>query len=123
MTKRVVDQPLELLPEGLRQVELDWRDAVEAWEDGDLGVAAFCAREGLCQASFYHWRRELERRDAVRASRATQPAVLIEVARTHARAEPPGLWLELTNGRRVLVESGADLELLRGLLDVVDPLC
>lgn len=36
-----------------------WRGVVARWRRSGLGVRAFCDREGLSEASFYAWRREL----------------------------------------------------------------
>jgi len=40
-----------------------WRQVVDRWKQSGLAVPAFCRREGLNQATFYHWRWELKRRD------------------------------------------------------------
>jgi len=36
-----------------------WRLAVEAWRDSGLPVRQFCSAEGLSEAAFYWWRRQL----------------------------------------------------------------
>ncbi len=40
-----------------------WRRAIARWGKCDLNVREFCEQEGLSQASFYWWRRELAKRD------------------------------------------------------------
>jgi transposase-like protein len=45
-----------------------WREAVSAWESSGLTVREFCRQRSVTEASFYSWRRELQRRD-------TQPAL------------------------------------------------
>ncbi len=40
-----------------------WRRAIARWGKCDLNVREFCGQEGLSQASFYWWRRELAKRD------------------------------------------------------------
>ena len=42
--------------------ERRWRKCVARWQHSGLGVRAFCQREKLEEASFYHWRRELTQR-------------------------------------------------------------
>lgn len=56
---------------GRRSVERErfWREAVAAWRRGGASVRDFCAERELSEASFYCWRRELQRRDAERGSR------------------------------------------------------
>jgi len=36
-----------------------WRERLERFSSCGLGVAPFCAREGVSVASFYHWRKKL----------------------------------------------------------------
>jgi hypothetical protein len=48
-------------------LEHTWRLRVRRQAASGLSIAAFCAREGVCSASFYAWRRRLA---------ATQPVVL-----------------------------------------------
>jgi transposase-like protein len=44
--------------------EAFWRLALSEHSGSGLSVRGFCRREGLSEASFYAWRRDLERRDA-----------------------------------------------------------
>ena len=46
------------------QKERQWRRRIDQWRVSGLSVLAFCAQHGLSSASFYHWRRVLERRAA-----------------------------------------------------------
>jgi hypothetical protein len=46
------------------QKERQWRRRINQWQASGLSVRAFCAQHGLSSASFYHWRRVLERRAA-----------------------------------------------------------
>ena len=34
----------------------EWRSLLARFDNGGLGVAAFCRREGISAASFYRWR-------------------------------------------------------------------
>jgi hypothetical protein len=38
------------------------RRSINQWRASGLSVRAFCARHGLATASFYNWRRTIERR-------------------------------------------------------------
>src|SRR3981189_3300985 len=40
-----------------------WRGTIRRHQDSGLSVRAFCEREGLKDANFLRWRRELDRRD------------------------------------------------------------
>ena len=46
--------------------EAFWREIVRRQRAGDLSVRAFCQKERLKETAFYHWRRELARRDQQR---------------------------------------------------------
>ena len=39
-----------------------WQEVVRRWREGGQSVRAFCQAEGLREAAFYFWRRELDRR-------------------------------------------------------------
>jgi transposase-like protein len=56
-----------------RQRERFWRDAMAAWQASGLSVRQYCRRHGLAEPSFYHWRHELQQRDA-RPTAAAPPA-------------------------------------------------
>ena len=43
--------------------EQQWRRWIAHWQTSGLSVSAFCARHDLSPASFYAWRRTLQRRD------------------------------------------------------------
>lgn len=43
--------------------EAFWRMAIEEQASSGLSVREFCRREGIAEASFYAWRREIRRRD------------------------------------------------------------
>lgn len=56
-----------------------WRLALEEFRASGLSVRAFCAREGLAEASFYAWRRTLPTRDADKSRPHKLPPELIPV--------------------------------------------
>src|SRR5262249_23592755 len=95
--------------------ERQWRRWISQWQTSGLSVRAFCARHGLATASFYHWRRVLERRATER------PAVVpVQVV-----ADPPpprarALEAVLPDGRAVGVSPGFEAAPLRRLLAVLE---
>ena len=93
--------------------EQQWRRWIAQWQSRGLSVAAFCARHGLAPASFYAWRRTLQRRDA-------PPAPFVPV-RLVADAAPPSSPLEvvLPAGCVVRVAPGFDATTLRQVLAVL----
>jgi hypothetical protein len=95
--------------------ERQWRRRIDQWRVSGLSVRAFCAQNGLAQASFYAWRRVLERRAAEQP--AFVPVQVVPVATpTHASA----LELVLADGRTVRVASGFNATTLRQLLAVLE---
>jgi hypothetical protein len=97
------------------QKERQWRRWIGEWQASGLSVRASCQRRGLTVASFYAWRRVLQRRDAERA-RFVPVQVLADAAPTQATA----LEVVLTDGRTVRVPPGFDAATLRRLLAVLE---
>ena len=96
--------------------ERQWRRWIDQWRVSGLSARAFCAQHGLACASFYAWRRVLERRAA------EQPAfVPVQVV---ADATPAGqasaLEVLLLDGRTVRVLPDFDAATLRRLLAVLE---
>lgn len=56
-----------------------WRLALAEFHKSGLSVRTFCVREGLAEASFYAWRRTLQRRDAHALRPHKLPSELIPV--------------------------------------------
>ena len=95
--------------------EQQWRRRISQWRASGLSVRAFCARHGLASASFYAWRRVLERRAA------EQPAfVPVQVVADTMPAQTSALEVVLADGRTVRVAPGFDAATLRRLLAVLD---
>jgi transposase-like protein len=92
------------------QKERQWRRWIAHWQTSGLSVAAFCARHDLAIASFYAWRRTLQRRDA--------PAAGFVPVRLVADAAS-ALEVVLADGRIVRVAPGFDATTLRQLLAVL----
>jgi len=95
--------------------ERQWRSWICRWRGSGLTMRAFCARHGLATASFYHWRRVLERRAA------EAPAfVPVQVVADATPAEASALEVVLVGGRAVRVAPGFDEATLRRLLAVLE---
>jgi hypothetical protein len=94
--------------------ERQWRRWISQWQTSGLSVRAFCAQHGLADASFYRWRRVLERR-------ATElPAFLpVQIVADTRPPQASTLELVLTGGRVVRVAPGFDEATLRRLLAVL----
>ena len=60
-----------------------WRDVFLRFDAGGLGVRAFCAAHGLADTAFYHWRREIARRDADAPARVKRLAAGPNPLRDH----------------------------------------
>jgi hypothetical protein len=92
-----------------------WRRWVAEWQASRLSVREFCQRHGLTVASFYAWRRVLQRRAAEKAAFLPVQVVADAVA-TQAGA----LELVLTDGRTVRVTPWFDAATPRQLLAVLE---
>ena len=95
--------------------EQHWRRCIGQWRASGLSVRAFCARHGLATASFYNWRRVLERRAADQAT-----FVPVEVVAGAVPAHATGLEVVLADGRAVRIAPGFDAATLRRLLAVLE---
>jgi hypothetical protein len=97
-----------------------WRRMLRRWRGSGLSVRAFCHEHGLSEASFYGWRRTLDRRDAKAV--AFVPAHIVPDEPVQARDQGPGCALELVLGAaRVLrIGPGFDAVTLRRLLAVLE---
>ena len=94
--------------------ERQWRRWINQWRASGLSVRHFCDRGGLATASFYYWRRVLDRHAAEQA--AVVPVhVLVDAVPVQASA----LEVVLANGPVVRVAPGFDAGTLRQLLTVL----
>ena len=98
----------------LRQQEREtlWRKRVGSWSRSGLSQAAFCRQQALAPADFSWWKHELARRDGLAAASPVQPGseslpqfVPLQVTAVHTQGT---CALELRNGRRLQIDSGAD---------------
>ena len=96
--------------------ERQWQRWIGEWHASGLSVRAFCQRCGLTVASFYAWRRVLQRRAA------EEPAafVPVQVVADAVPAQASALEVVLTDGRTVRVAPGFDAATLRQLLAVLE---
>ncbi len=62
-----------------------WRLALDQFQTSVLSVRAFCAGEGLSQASFYAWRGSLRQRDAEPARASADSCRRVRVERQRLR--------------------------------------
>src|SRR5215831_13901139 len=96
--------------------ERQWRRRIDQWQASGLSVRAFCAQHGLASASFYNWRRVLQRRAATE-----QPAfVPVQVVSDAVPTQTSALEVVLTGGRTVRVAPGFNAATLRQLLAVLE---
>ena len=95
--------------------ERRWRRWIGEWQASGLSVRAFCQRRGLTVASFYAWRRVLQRRAAERAA-----FVPVQVVADAVSTRTSALEVVLTDGRTVRVTPGFDAATLRQLLAVLE---
>lgn len=65
----------------VRRSESEWRALLSRFERGDVGVEAFCRREGISAASFYRRRRGMLGDDMGRASGGgkDRPAAFVDL--------------------------------------------
>src|SRR5215471_4016908 len=83
--------------------EWQWRHCIDEWRASGRSVRAFCDRRGLATASFYAWRRTLERRAAEKVA-----LVPVQVVADTPPASASALEVVLANGRTVRVAPGFD---------------
>jgi hypothetical protein len=97
------------------QKERQWRRWIGEWQASGLSVRAFCEPRGLTVASFYSWRRVLERRAVEQAK-----FVPVQVVADPVLAQASPLEVVLVDGRTVRVAPGFDAASLRLLLAVLE---
>src|SRR5262245_15059204 len=95
--------------------ERHWRRWIGEWQTSGLSGRAFCQRRGLAIASFYAWRRVLQRRAAEKAT-----FVPVQVVADAGPIQTSALEVVLTDGRTVRVAPGFDAATLRQLLAVLE---
>jgi transposase-like protein len=71
------------------RLERAWRGRMQRWRSSGSEVREFCRREDVPETSFYHWRRELARRDRSAAGDCT-PERGMSARRVRRIARPHG---------------------------------
>jgi hypothetical protein len=91
-----------------------WRQAIarQAWSK--LSVRRFCEQEGLSEASYYTWRRELARRDRV-AAQVSQTFLPLEIVPQAIAA----IEIVLPDGLLVRVRPGFDRQTLGQIMTLL----
>jgi len=97
-----------------------WRRVVRQWRQSGLSVRAFCAQHGLSEASFYAWRRALNRRDTAAVSFVPVAVVSEERSASAGVGACAGLELVVGRGRVVRVGPGFDAPTLQRLLALLE---
>lgn len=118
-----------------------WRERVREQVQSKLSVRDYCDWRDLRESAFYHWRREIARRDVAAGSSSPArqdtpppprflPVVLtapaVKQSRTSPRAEGPRessaapIEVEHPGGIVVRVPVGGDAETLATILDVLE---
>jgi hypothetical protein len=94
--------------------EQQWRHRIRQWQRSGLSIRAFCEQHHLSQPSFYAWRREIQRRDAV-----ASPFVPVQVVADEELAPASSFEIVLPGGATLRVPPRFDAASLRQLLAVL----
>lgn len=100
----------------------EWAKRVERWQDSGLTAAEFAAEAGINPRTLTYWKWKLgkERGGRGRRKRSAEPKVeFVEVA-SLAGAVPAPIELVVDGRYVVRVSSGADVELLSRVLEVLE---
>ena len=103
---------------GKRDVKKEsfWRRAIRQQADSGISVRGWCRKQGLKEASFYWWRRELAQRDVEPRSTSFVP---LHVTGDRPRDGDPRIEIVLTDGRRVGLHGSVDRQTLADVLAVL----
>jgi hypothetical protein len=93
-----------------------WRLAIRDQTISGIPVRRWCRKQGLNEASFYWWRRELSRRDGEGGSMSLVP---VHVTDDRPRDGEPRIEIVLTDGRRVGVHGSVDRQTLADVLGIL----
>jgi len=84
-----------------------WRELISQHRQSGLPVKAFCQKHGVCEQSFYSWRKRIT---------DDQPARFALVETSGAASNRPALELVLAGGDRLQIAPGVDVATLRTVL-------
>ena len=101
-----------------------WFEHCRRWQGSHLSVHNYCQRHGLGEASFYAWKRTLQRRGLLTAGTPTgtpqatakAPFFVPVTVATATTSGAGGIDLVLPDGLTVRVTAGFDAATLRRLL-------
>lgn len=96
-----------------------WRDHLAHWQASGLRVRDFCDRHGLCEQSFYRWRRVLAERDRTQQPDPAAPPRFVAVA-IQPRGPDGRIEVLLVSGQRVAVSPGFDPATLAQVVAVLE---
>src|SRR5688572_8189523 len=96
-----------------------WREIIERQQASGLSVAAFCRNNGVADSSFFTWKRKLAASATCASAASSAAAAAVTVAAGFVEATVPDLrrragsiQVRLRGGRRLLLRSGFDRDLL-----------
>jgi transposase-like protein len=90
-----------------------WRQIVSAQPGSGLSIAAYCRDRGISQPSFFVWRRRLRGVAAPFVELTASPAAGVE-------GNAPAVEVLLRGGRRLLLRSGFDRDLLIQIVQALE---
>jgi len=96
-----------------------WRAVVSAHKRSGLPVRGFCEKEGICEHSFYVWRRRLEQGAQAEPEQPPVRFALVETKEPAPRQTAEGLELVLAGGARLRIGAGVDGVTLRTVLEAL----
>ena len=100
-----------------------WAEVMTAWSESGLSQAAFCKEQGIPLSTFQYWRyqgRTADRKAAERQRDVSDPPFVPVTVRAAAPETPP-VAVVLTNGRRIEVPAGVDVEWLAQVAAALEP--
>ena len=87
-----------------------WKEVVARHQRSGLDVRAYCEEQGICEQSFYTWRKRLRQQEPMSFA-------LVRTAQAKPVAEP--LELLLVTGERLRITAGVEVSTLRTVLEAL----
>ena len=87
-----------------------WKEIVARHERSGMDVRTYCEQQGICEQSFYTWRKRLRQQQPVSFA-------LVRTAQPKPSAEP--LELILVTGERIRITAGVEVSTLRTVLEAL----
>lgn len=101
--------------ENRRRSQAEAERLVQDFEQSGLNRKAFCSARGVALHTLDYYRARYRTRRAATAAEGLLPVDLISTPSVSG-----GLRVELANGRRIVVEAGFDVSLLKRLVAVLE---